>query len=828
MLRKRVHRQNAAKRSRFFQLTTSVYMELLEQRVMLSTTTPSPLPPLPSQPTPLQGLVGTPNSLDPQMVDQGYGFNGLAFDQGGTIFPDNGAGETIAIVDAFGSPTIINDVQVFDAETYNVPGESEGAPSPPISNYDAEGNFFLTVQKLAPTSGTLPAADEPVGDQAGWAEETSLDVEWAHAIAPGAHILLVEAASDSLTDMINADVYAANYPGVVAVSNSWTFDVTKLEDGAYGGPAEGNNFAPTNSPETLDGRLVTPVGHTDNDGLVGGIVFLAASGDAGDELNFPASSFNVLSVGGDQITIALNGQINDTFTWPGSGGAQDTVYTSPAYHEPEVGFDADPTTGVWVYNSTPDPTEGTSIDGGWEVIGGTSFATPVWAAMIAMIDQGLNLRGIGSLTTSQALGDTSYDPLRPAQSETTPFGILGLAQANIETVDDLTGFYVDPATVTSYPLWPKTGPVPNVDQTPAGGNVGYGNPVLDNPDGGPDDPGGAFWGGFIQDMVGGPTDFSVFDTQVINGNNVVDTLDYFAVTQQPTDATAGQTMPSITITAFTPTNDGVDTSFNGPITIELLGAGTLIGTTTIDAVDGSATFSNLSINKTGIYQIEATSPNVVPVSTLAFNVDPAAATHMTIESQPTSFWQYSAMGSPIVVLLEDQFDDVVLGSGVPITLTVNSGPAGGVLVGKTTVNTVSGIATFSNLSVNLPGTYTLSVSSSGFQSLITGEFAVVPIPVTQRFTLNGAGLSAQNILLQQLRNAKSVTQTPPTQSDIDLVLENDNQPVPEADAAAAVTVAPAATTGGKFSAVSSSPSDSSIDSQLLDTTSSSNDKVILN
>jgi hypothetical protein len=138
------------------------------------------------------------------------------------------------------------------------------------------------------------------------------------------------------------------------------------------------------------------------------------------------------------------------------------------------------------------------------------------------------------------------------------------------------------------------------------------------------------------------------------------------------------------------------------------------------------------------------------------------------------------------------------------------------------------IATFSNLSVNLPGTYTLRVSSSGFQSLITGEFAVVPIPVTQRFTLNGAGLSAQNILLQQLRNAKSVTQTPPTQSDIDLVLENDNQPVPEADAAAAVTVAPAATTGGKFSAVSSSPSDSSIDSQLLDTTSSSNDKVILN
>jgi hypothetical protein len=824
MLRKRVLRHNAAKRSRFFQVASKVCVELLEQRVMLSTTTPSPLPPLPSQPTPLQGVVGTPNSLDPTMIDEAFGFDGLAYDVGGTIFPTNGAGQTIAIVDAYGSPTIMNDVQVFDAETYTIPGESSGSPGAGISNDDAEGNFFLTVQKLAPTAGTEVDSEAVIQ---GWSKETSLDVEWVHAIAPGAHILLVEAASQSLTDLLNADVYAAAQPGVVAVSNSWGFDVATLEAGGYGVQP----FVPSLSPQTFDGRLVTPPGHLDNDGLIGGVTFLASSGDSGPELNFPASSKEVLSVGGDQLTIGINGQLTDFFNWPGSGGDPDTVYNPSPYNEPEVGFDADPNTGVWVYDSSPDPGDGPVIQGGWAVIGGTSLSCPIWAGIIGLIDQGLSLRGIGSLSTDQALGLTPYDPLRPIQSEATPYGILGLAQANINTVDDLNGDYADPNMLTSYPLWPKNGPVPNMGQIPAGFNIGYGNPELNNPDGGPDDPGGPFWGGFVQDMVGGPVDFSVFDTQVIDGDSVVDTLDYFGVTQQPGNATAGTGMGPITITAFTPTNDGVDTSFNGPITIELLGAGTLIGTTTVNAVNGSATFSDLSINKTGIYEIEATSPNVVPVDTLAFNILPSAATHMVILSQPTSFWQFSSMTSSIVVLLEDQFNDVVLGSGVPVTLSVNTGPLGGELLGKTTATTLDGAATFSGISANIPGTYTLTVSSAGFQDVITGAFAVVPIPITQRYTLNGAGLSGLSIELQQARNAKIVTQSPPTTAQADQVLAENNQFPLVVDSlnAAAVHAAPSVAPAGTFSAASNSaPADSSVESQLLDTTSSSNDKAILN
>ena len=757
--------------------------------------------------------MGTPNSLDPQMIDEAYGFNGLAYDVSGTIYPTNGAGQTIAIVDAFGSPTIIHDVQVFDAETYTIPGESVGASGVGISNYDAEGNFFLTVQKLGRTSGSLPAFLDSAADIAGWSKETSLDVEWVHAVAPGAHILLVEAATDSLTDLLKADVYAAQQKGVVAVSNSWGIDDAVLKNppvvnGAidiYDEPP----YVPSNSPETLDGYLVTPLGHLDNDGLAGGITFLASSGDLGDQLNFPASSVQVLSVGGDQITIALDGTITDFFNWPGSGGDPDTIYTSPAYHEPEVAFDADPTTGVWVYDSTPVPADGPTIDGGWGVVGGTSFSSPVWAGVVALFDQGLALRGIGSLTTYQTLGLNSYDPSRPAQGATTAYGILGLEQAEIFTTPDLDSFFAPPNNnPNSYPLWPMTGPAPDLDLTPADANVGYGNPNLDS-----GDVGDGYWGGFVQDMVGGPVGFSVFDTQTVDGSTVPDTLDYLGVTQQPTNTVVATAMSPITITDFSPTTHGVDTSFNGPITLQLLGAGTLIGTTTVTAVNGVATFTGLQIDKTGIVDIEATSPGVVPVTTLALNILPGVATHMVVLDQPASFWQFSSMSSSIVVLLEDQYGDVVSGSGAKVNLSIHTGPAGAQLSGGTKASTINGRATFSAISANLTGAYTLTATSSGLPSIVTHPFAVVPIPVTLHHTFNGYTLSPLAIYEQELRNSISLSKNPPTAAQADPILLENNGITPAA----------------KFAAVSSPALvGSSLNSQLLDTNGSTEKKILLN
>ena len=183
-------RRAASRWSRVFGVASKVQMEMLEQRIMLSVSpavqnNPAPPIPLPNEPTPLQGVVGTPNSLDPQMFNTFYGVNALSYDINGTISPANGTGETIAIVDAFGSPTIINDVQTFDAETYISPGESVNTNVGGISNYDGEGKFFLTVQKLQPTANTLPLSQEPTNDEAGWAAETSLDVEWCTAVRRG-------------------------------------------------------------------------------------------------------------------------------------------------------------------------------------------------------------------------------------------------------------------------------------------------------------------------------------------------------------------------------------------------------------------------------------------------------------------------------------------------------------------------------------------------------------------------------------------------------------------------------------------------------------------
>jgi hypothetical protein len=702
-------------------MASKVKMEMLEPRLMLSVANPVAPGPLQSQPTPLLGLVGTSNSLDPQIINEAYGFNGLAYDVGGTITPANGADQTIAIVDAFGSPTIINDAQVFDAETYVVPNESVNAASIAISNYDAEGKFFLTVQSLtAPADTLMPASVDTQADIAGWAKETSLDVEWAHAMAPGAHILLVEAASDSVTDLLDADVYAAEQPGVVAVSNSWGFDVTQLEAGFYGT----SGTVPSINPFTFDGYLTTPTGHLDNPlagvnggaPLAGNVTFLASSGDSGTELNFPASSYYAIGVGGTTITIAYNGLIQNSGTWGGSGG-DTTYYSSPVYHEPIVAFNANPETGVWIYDSTPDPAEGATIDGGWSVVGGTSVACPIWASVVAICDQGLQLRGIGSLSTLQTMGLTSYDPDRTSQSGTTAYGILGLAQADPATAGDLNSpAYAPPANPNSYPLWPMAGPAPDISLTPDGGNAGYGAPDLNSGSGS-----GGYWGGFIQDMVGGPAFGSPTQLTIFS-----DTLDQLTFTQEPTTTVAGQSIsPSLVVTADLPGTTTVDTSFTGSVSITLLGAGTLNGITTTSAVAGVATFSGgVSIDTAGTYQLVASSANVDPGESTTFSIIPGAAAQLVITQQPVSFLQGGFMATPVVVALEDANGNTVSSSGTTVTLAIHTGPAGAVLGGNTSATTVNGVATFNSVTANLLGSYTLVASAGAITSPASSSFTV--------------------------------------------------------------------------------------------------------
>ena len=132
-----------------------------------------------------------PSTLTPGQVRHAYGFDQSAFD---------GSGQTIAIVDAYYDRHIASDLQTFD-KAYNL-------PATPLTQAVAQGAYSA--------------------DATGWSVETALDVEWAHAIAPKANILLVEAHSSSIGDLMSAVDYARNQPGVTAVSMSWGIDEATL------------------------------------------------------------------------------------------------------------------------------------------------------------------------------------------------------------------------------------------------------------------------------------------------------------------------------------------------------------------------------------------------------------------------------------------------------------------------------------------------------------------------------------------------------------------------------------------------------------------------
>jgi hypothetical protein len=227
-----------------------------------------------------------------------------------------------------------------------------------------------------------------IQNNAGWAGEISLDVEWVHAIAPGANILLVEATNSSMTNLMDAVNYARNAAGVSVVTMSW------------GG---GEFYGET----SYDNDFTTPTGHT-------GVTFVAASGDQGSYggVEYPASSPNVVSVGGTTLlTTGSTGTYSSESPWADSTGGQSAVELEPAYQKsvqstgartvPDVSYDANPDTGVAVYDSVP--YEGAS---GWQEYGGTSASAQQWGALIALADEARATAKLGTLDgATQTLPD---------------------------------------------------------------------------------------------------------------------------------------------------------------------------------------------------------------------------------------------------------------------------------------------------------------------------------------------------------------------------------------------------------------------------------------
>ncbi len=281
------------------------------------------------------------------------GNNGLPVPEGG--------GGMIAIVDAYDYPTAENDLNIFSSQF----------GLPPCTT--ANGCF----QKVY-ASGTKPAAN------CGWGQEAALDIEWAHAMAPNAKIVLVEAASNNFADLLFAvDQASAIVQAVVQASG-----VNGQVSMSWGG----SEF----SSEASNDSHFNPSS--------GGVVYFAASGDSGGKTIWPGVSPNVVSAGGTTINRDSSGNYLSETAWSGSGGGKSTYESRPGFQNsiqdavgthrgaPDISFDANPNSGVFVYDSTS--CQGLS---GWLIFGGTSVASPALAGIT-------NLAGSFASSSAAELG----------------------------------------------------------------------------------------------------------------------------------------------------------------------------------------------------------------------------------------------------------------------------------------------------------------------------------------------------------------------------------------------------------------------------------------
>jgi subtilase family serine protease len=302
---------------------------------------------------------------------QAYGFDALLAGGG------NGTGQTIAIIDAYDNPRFVSSSNTASYNTSDLYKFNQQFGLPQFGT--PGGPTFTKVNQSGGTS-------YPSGNT-GWGDEIALDVEWAHALAPGANIILVEAKSAYLDDLVTgtpatrfraatlgAVDWARNQPGVSVISMSFA----------------GGEF----SDETSDDKyFTTPANHI-------GVSFVAATGDTGAPAGYPAYSPNVLAVGG--TTLSLSGSIyNGETGWSDSGGGVSVYESEPSYQSalsfsgraaPDVSFDADPNSGVPVYDSY---SQGSTNP--WIRFGGTSVSAPCWAALLAIANQGRTQAGLGTL-----------------------------------------------------------------------------------------------------------------------------------------------------------------------------------------------------------------------------------------------------------------------------------------------------------------------------------------------------------------------------------------------------------------------------------------------
>ncbi len=361
----------------------------------------------------------------------------------------DGTGMTIAIVDSWGSDTIRHDLHVFNQAFGLRPmcgeeGVTCSAGMPKFDVFHPQGS---------PATNEQPGKGTHLEDKTIWALEVALDVETAHAIAPGANILLVATTGaetlgvQGFPQMMNAEQYIIDNHLANVISQSFasaedafaSFQSLEILRHAYKSAAQNGVTVVSASGDggTANGRL-QPVGP-------GGTAFPFPT------VEWPASDPLVTGIGGTYLcTDPLNtvARVTDSTDppvecqrfagqaeagWIGSGGGFSHVFSKPSYQNtlpagstaigsargvPDVAFQASPRTGALVYTSLPPDSNGSNVtcsgqpcSAGWYDIGGTSLSTPQWAGLVAIADQ-INGGGLGLI--NPALYKIGADPARYA------------------------------------------------------------------------------------------------------------------------------------------------------------------------------------------------------------------------------------------------------------------------------------------------------------------------------------------------------------------------------------------------------------------------------
>jgi subtilase family serine protease len=349
----------------------STYFEPLEHRLLLSASLkhePTFVPQSHVEPA----VVGTaPAGYTPAQIRRAYGFDNVTFGDG--ALQGDGAGQTIAIVDAYNQPNITSDLSVFN-QTFALPA---------MDGTNGNPTFSVVQQPQKPVKVKGKLVTPTIATNASWALEASLDVEWAHAIAPKANIVLYEATDNTYPNMLTMIDTARNNANVSVVSMS---------------------FSGTESSTELsrDTYLTTPAGHT-------GITFVACTGDVGAPAQWPATNPNVVSVGGTTLTTDADGNYVSESGWSGSGGGVSAYENKPAFQSalpyttratPDLSYNADKLSHYSVYDTITT----TSGNSGWITVYGTSAGAPQISALIAIANQGRALLGQSTLNSAQTLG----------------------------------------------------------------------------------------------------------------------------------------------------------------------------------------------------------------------------------------------------------------------------------------------------------------------------------------------------------------------------------------------------------------------------------------